>query len=421
MSFDGLMPERGQIDSAYINRIADTVDILGDRGIYVLLDNHQDSLSKPWGGNGFPEWSIEARPGPGEPNPGFPMNYLMSSMNAGWDEVWSNKNGVLDHLGTALAALATKVQGNPAVLGIEVLNEPWPGSPFLTCFPGGCPSFDKKYQAAMQRVTDRIRSASPTVPVYWEPNVTWNQTMPSNLGNPPATPAITDPNIALSVHDYCIPSQMSIYSGLPDWTTAACPVQHDKTWGNIDALGSRTGRPILVTEFGDVDPDTLAATASRADERFVGWHYWQYTSIGPVAGYDPFVGEVGAQLVRTYPRATAGTPGRLRFNPDGGDFQYAYTARAAAKPTEIYVSDLQYPDGYVAEAEGGRVTSPAGARIVTVEADAGAKVTVRIHGTGSDGKNLPGDSGSASGGSSALSGGSSALWSGSSALSSTGS
>ncbi|MFD4180988.1 glycoside hydrolase family 5 protein, partial [Rhodococcus sp. NPDC058514] len=222
VSFDGLMPERGRIDDAYLERIAGTVDMLAARGIHVLLDNHQDGLSNIWGGNGFPAWSIEARPFPGEPNPGFPMNYLMPTMNLGWDEVWNNTHGALDHLGTALGALAAKVNGKPGVLGIELMNEPWPGSPFLTCFPNGCPEFDRKYQAAMQKLTDHVRGANPTVPVFWEPNVTWNQLMPSNMANPPKTPALGDQNIVFAPHDYCIPSQLAIYLNLPKEFRGLC-------------------------------------------------------------------------------------------------------------------------------------------------------------------------------------------------------
>ncbi|MFD4292219.1 cellulase family glycosylhydrolase [Rhodococcus sp. NPDC058505] len=394
VEFEALMPERGVLDTDYLDRLVGVADVLAERGLHVLFDNHQDSLGKPWGGNGFPAWSIESRPRPGEPNPGFPMNYLMPSMLAGWDEVWNNRGGVLDHLGTALAALADRVDGKPGVLGIEVLNEPWPGTPFLTCFPRGCPDFDRKYQAAMQRVTDHIRAVSPTIPVFWEPNVTWNQAMPSFLGDPP----IADPNIAMSVHDYCIPSQLSIYGGVLGGATAACPVQYDTTWRNIDALRDRTDRPLLVTEFGDVDPEMLSATTSRADDRFVGWHYWHYSSrFGPTPRPDPFTGETGRQLVRTYPRATAGTPGRLQFNPDGGDFRYTYTAAASAAPTEIYTSPLHYPDGYLATVEGGEITSAPDARLVTVRATPGATVTVSIHRPDSDGTDLPGTTSSTDG------------------------
>lgn len=406
VSFDALMPERGQIDDAYLGRVGTTVDVLAARGIHVLLDNHQDGLSKVWGGNGFPAWSIVARPTPGEPNPGFPLYNLMPSMNKGWDEVWNNTHGTLDHLGDALAALATEVKGKPGVMGIELMNEPWPGSPFLTCFPNGCPDFDRKYQSAMQKLTDAVRAADPAVPVYWEPNVTWNQLMPSNLANPPRTPAIADPNIVFAPHDYCIPSQLAIYLGLPEGLKALCTVTQDNTWGNIDAITERANIPTVVTEFGDGDPTVLANTLERADERFIGWQYWHYNSIfGPKGGTDPFLGPIGPQLVRTYPQATAGTPDKMKFNADNGDFIYRYTPKSSSKPTEIYVSDLHYPDGYVAAAEGGTITSAPGARLVTVQADGTGPVTVKVNRPGSAGAELPaGEGGSGSAGSAGSSG-----------------
>lgn len=403
VSFDAIMPERGQIDTAYLGRVANVVDLLAAEGIYTLLDNHQDGLSPAWKGNGFPAWSLTARPTPGESDPGFPLNYLMPSMNAGWDEVWNNHNGVLDYLGESLAALAKTVKGKPGVMGIEILNEPWPGTGFLACFPNGCPEFDRKYQAAHQKLTDAIRVEDPTVPVYWEPNVTWNETMPSFLAFPPFTPALTDPNIAFSVHDYCIPAEMAIHSGLPPELKALCGPQADKTWSNIDALQSRTNAPVIVSEFGNTDDSVLASTLARADQRFIGWQYWHYASIfGPLGGKDPFLGPAGRQLVRTYPQATAGTAKTLQFNPDNGDFRYVYAPGSAAKPTAIYVSTLHYPEGYVVGVDNGVVTSAPGDRVVTVEADGADPVTVRIHRPDSDGANLPEHPGTGSAGSTNL-------------------
>ncbi|WP_405167759.1 cellulase family glycosylhydrolase [Nocardia sp. NBC_01499] len=384
VSFAGLMPTRGVVDTAYLDRVGTVIDTLAARGIYTLLDNHQDGLSKIWGGNGFPEWSLRSRPGVLEPNPGFPLYYLMPSMNRGWDEVWDNSNGVLDYLGQALAALAAKVNGRAGVLGIELMNEPWPGSAFTTCFPNGCPGFDTKYQAAMQKLTDAVRARDSGLPVFWEPNVTWNETMPSNLGrNPP----ITSPDIVFAPHDYCIPSQLAIYLGLPEQLRGLCPVQQDKTWGNVDAFTKRTGIPTLVTEFGDGDATVLRNTLVRADDRFIGWQYWHYaSSFGPGGPKpDPFLGDIGRDLVRTYPRATAGTPGRLVFDSATGDFAYTYTPHALSAPTEIYVSDVHYPNGYEVHVDGGTVTSAPGARVVTVEATGAASVTVHINRPGSAG------------------------------------
>ncbi|WP_405133638.1 cellulase family glycosylhydrolase [Nocardia sp. NBC_01388] len=405
VSFDGLMPTRGVVDTAYLDRVAGVVDTLAQYGIHTLLDNHQDGLSKIWGGNGFPEWALQSRPGPLEPSLGFPLYYLEPSMNKGWDEVWNNSNGVLDYLGQALGALAARVDGHAGVLGFELLNEPWPGSAFLSCYPNGCPGFDVKYQAAMQKLTDAVRARNTGTMVFWEPNVTWNETMPTDLGeNPP----ITAPDIAFAPHDYCIPSQLAIYLNLPAFLKGLCPPQQDKTWGNIDSFTARTHLPTLVTEFGDGDPAVLSNTVSRADDRFISWQYWHYSSSFGAGGPrpDPFLGPIGQQLVRTYPQATAGTPGRMIFDPATGDFAYRYTPRPGPKPTEIYVSDVHYPGGYQARVDGGTITSPPGARVVTVEANSSLPVTVHINRPGSKGATVPTgpiSTGSAGSGSSGLS------------------
>lgn len=381
VSFAGLMPTRGDIDKAYLERVEQVVSTLGDAGIHVLLDNHQDGLSEIWGGNGFPAWAIESRPLPGAPNPGFPLYYLMPSMNLAWSEVWNNTHGAIDHLGDALAALTRKVADDPAVLGIELMNEPWPGPAFPTCFPAGCPAFDRKYQAVLERLTARVRAADADLPVFWEPNVTWNQMMPTHLASPPLTPPISDERVALSFHDYCVASQAATYLGMPDELVGLCPVQHGVTWSHADAFLDRTGVPALVTEFGDGDPAVLEETLSRADDRFLGWQYWHYSSIfGPDPGTDPFTGEVGRHLVRTYPQATSGTPVSLDFDPAPGEFSYTYRPEPGPAPTEIYVSDLHYSNGYTVTAEGGRVTSPPGARTVTVRATGSSPVTVTVHG-----------------------------------------
>lgn len=377
-SFDAIMPERGKVDEDYLDRLAGVVDVLGDEGIRVLLDNHQDGLSEIWGGNGFPAWSLKARPSKLEPNPGFPLYYLMPSMNSAWDEVWNNSNNAVDYLGDALAALTERVGDNPAVQGIELLNEPWPGSGFLTCFPAGCPHFDNKYQQVLSELTGRIRDVDADVPVFWEPNVTWNQMMPTHLAEPPATPEIDDDQVAFSFHDYCQVSQSAIYLGLPDEFLGLCPAQFDNTWSHADEFLDRTGMPGMVTEFGDSDPDVLSGTLSRADDRFTGWQYWHYSSIDGSDSDDPFTGAMGKQLVRTYAQATAGTPKQMSFNPDSGEFHYTYTPNRGGSPTEIYVSDLHYPDGYTVDVAGGSVTSSPNARTVTVEADGSDDVTVDI-------------------------------------------
>lgn len=377
VSFDALMPERDRIDEAYIGRVVEAIDALAAEGIYTLIDNHQDGLSEVWGGNGFPAWSLKARPPSWEPNPGFPLYYVMPSMNQGWDEVWSNRHGVVDYLGRALGALASAVNGKPGVMGIELLNEPWPGTAARTCFPAGCPLFDKQYQSVMQKLTDAIRKENGSVPVFWEPNVTWNQMMPSYLG----LSKVKGANVGFAPHDYCIPSQLAIYLGLPERLRSLCSAQQDLTWRQIDTVSRRLNRPTLVTEFGDGDATVLANTLRRADERFIGWMYWHYQSRyrhGRVTP-DPLGGSVGRQVVRTYPQATAGTPITMKFDAGTGAFGYTYRPNPAiSAPTIVYISDVHYPRGHAVQVLGGHTQGAVGGRTIRVVADGTGPVSVTV-------------------------------------------
>lgn len=375
VKFDALMPTEGVIDTGYLDRIAATVELLGEHGIYVLLDHHQDGLSKAWaGGNGFPPWAIEQCPFPFEPNPGFPLYYTMTSMSLGWDEVWhDNTKNVQTHRGNALAAVAERVGDHPAVLGIELMNEPWPGTAWPTCANPllGCPAFDATMQELWEKLTARVRQADPDLPVYWEPHILWNLTIPSNLSNPLLTPEVQAQDVVFAFHDYCGFAEFAVYLGSPDELTATCDMQHARMYMNLDAVTNRTGWPALATEFGNTeDPVALARSLSRLDARFTGWQYWDYPS-----GRDLYSREFGKQLVRTYPQATAGEPESMSYNPATGEFHYSYQPEDLRPPTVIFVSPVQYPDGYRVSVSGGTATSRPGARRVTVVADGPTRST----------------------------------------------
>ena len=155
---------------------------------------------------------------------------------------------------------------------------------------------------------------------------------------------------------------------------AVCDAQHDLTYLNVDRFVARTDMPLLLTEFGGTgDPAVIARTLPRVDARFIGWQYWHYESaFGSQPGADPFTGELGRQLVRTYPQATAGVPGTMSYDAVTGEFAYTYTARPTTAPTEIYVSDLQYADGYAVALTGACAVSEPGARMLVLQHVEGA-------------------------------------------------
>ena len=54
----GYVPERGQYNETYIQKIDEIVKLLADHGIYTLLDMHQDVLSPKFCVEGMPDWII---------------------------------------------------------------------------------------------------------------------------------------------------------------------------------------------------------------------------------------------------------------------------------------------------------------------------------------------------------------------------
>ena len=66
ISWEGTHPEVDRIDTDYLRRIVEQIQVVTDRGIYVVLDYHQDNFSRhlvPHGhGDGAPAWVTPGLP-----------------------------------------------------------------------------------------------------------------------------------------------------------------------------------------------------------------------------------------------------------------------------------------------------------------------------------------------------------------------
>ncbi|MBU0927015.1 MAG: cellulase family glycosylhydrolase [Spirochaetes bacterium] len=84
-------------------------------------------------------------------------------------------------------------------------------------------------------------------------------------------------------------------------------------------------------------------------------------------------GRALAGFVRPYARATAGAPLRMRFDRRSGRFEFEFRP-AASGDTEVYVPDIQYPNGFSVVANGGahEVEDGPGYSLVIVRAEPGA-------------------------------------------------
>jgi endoglycosylceramidase len=401
--YKAVEPQPGVYDDAYLQRIRDTVDTLARHGIVSLLDFHQDLYNERFQGEGWPDWAVIDDGLPAEPKQGFPANYLvMPALQRAFDHFWNNDQGLQDRYAAAWRRVAERFRGDPAVLGYDLLNEPWPGSAWQQCAnPAGCPAFDAMLTEFIKRTIKAIREVDPTTLAFYEPNVIFNDGAKTHVAD------TGDKHAALSFHDYCLTAD----SGGPN---SGCDTFDDMVFSNAEEHVAKTGDTLLLTEFGaTTDPKVLGGMADRADRFMVGWQEWHYcgcddpTTSGPgdkqALVIDPKKAPEGDNLdtgklkllTRPYPQVVAGTPASYGFDAATKTFKLSYkTARAdghgrfgPGEETAIAVPPRQYPAGHYAVAVlGGTVRSPAGAATLRIAGCPGAErvaVTVTPSGTSS--------------------------------------
>lgn len=389
--FSGVMPQRGVIEQGYLTGIDRVVQLLASRGIWVMLDFHQDLYSEKFNGEGFPEWSVYDDGLPHPYNFGFPGNYLTPETTHTFDNFWSNKNQLWDMYRDAWVAVAAKWKDQPFLMGYDLINEPWAGSETATCAqPVGCPVFDTlKLQAFQEHVLAGIRQVDKMNLVWMEPNILFDFGVKYHLAT---INALNDPQLGLSWHTYCLPAALLHSKGVND--VPGCTQLHQTVFGNAEEAISRIGSTTMMSEFGASDdlPD-IQHVADIADQQLTSWQYWHYkgwhdpTSEDPTGAVqslfrtDTDLGSVKLDklkmLERAYPMATAGTPIALSFDVSTAKLKYTFTPKATANaPTELHMPRIHYPNGYKVAVTGGIVTSAPGARTLIVEGLPGANTVV---------------------------------------------
>lgn len=396
----GVEPRPGHYDDAYLARIRKTAQSLAGQGIWVLLDMHQDLYSEGFQGEGAPEWAVQDDGLPHQPQLGFPGNYFaMPALNRAFDHFWANdagpgRVGLQDRYAAAWAHVATYFRGTPRILGLDLFNEPWPGTGWQLCAnPVGCPEFDSRLEAFSQRVIDAIRAVDRRTPVFYEPNVLFN-----NGASTSVTP--TERNLGFSFHDYCLTAEADAEGGAQQ----LCDAFDGLVFDNAAAHTEATGHPSLLTEFGaTTDQGTIRTMVDRAGQALIGWQFWAYcgcedpTTTGPGAVQalvlDPEKRPAGANvdqaklasLVVPHPLAVAGTPASSRFDRSTGVLDLTWTTERAGgtgrsgdgrfpqgSRTTISVPKRAYPHGYTVQVTGARVVSERNARVLVVAQRRGA-------------------------------------------------
>ncbi|MGZ4211932.1 MAG: cellulase family glycosylhydrolase [Actinomycetota bacterium] len=390
----GLEPQPGPFDDAYLENIRSTIRVLGEHGIRVLVDFHQDMYNEHFDGEGLPDWMVRHDGLPAEPDGGFPANYFaMPALWRAYDHLWANDPGprgigLQDEYAAAWRHVAAAMRDEPAVFGYDIFNEPWPGSVWPTCLnPQGCPLFDATLTSFFSRIIAQIRTVDPTTMTFYE-------THPIFAGGADVhMPSTGDAFAGFSFHVYCLGSTVGLPPNLLG--EASCPLGEDRPFDRAEAQSQRTGDALLLSEFGATDDvPTIARDLDAADRHVDSCQYWTYSGGDPCCprpaegviidpSKPPTPDNVKQAkldaLVRPYPRAVAGTPLSWGYDTASDTFTFAYgTDPRIHADTEVFVPAARhYAGGYVVRVSGPAVvTSAPGARILTLRATGRGNVTV---------------------------------------------
>ncbi len=370
LSWDGVEPQPGVYDETYFQGVEKRLDWLNAAGIHVMLDMHQDVWSVFTCGNGNPQWTVRNDGIPMEPTcrSVWSFNYFQPAVTRVFDNFWAYTDGpdadLQDHFTAMWTAVAARFKDHPAVIGYDILNEPYPGSYFdkieaatRRTVKDGAPSaaFDvERFGPFYQRVIDAIRTVDSDHWIFFEPRFG----APAN-GSPSWIPRLDDPRSGTPRIVY-IPH---LYSGIAEATVDYAPWNDTvPSWERERTTDvARQGGPLVIGEFGFTwsmtnAPRYMLDVLDTADRMLAGWAWWA-ADPGPPTGWSFYDRDTQSPnpnsdyLARPYPRAVAGTPTSIAFDHAKRTFELHFTDRKGVTgPTEIYLGAHRfYPGGFSVE------------------------------------------------------------------------
>jgi endoglycosylceramidase len=294
----GWEPTEGTVNATYVSAVRTLLDAAADAGIAVLIDLHQDVISRATCGEGVPDWAVTkvashlgldnltstfplpvAPPFSTSPPPYgdcektlFTDFYQSYASNVIFGELYSGilRPAFLRHW----ESVAAEFGSHGAVLGFELINEPWSGNVFSNpAFANGRYGDEHALGPLYRDVTAAVRPAAPKMPIFFEKS--WaDELLPAGF-NVTVWPG-DEENVVFSYHNYCLTA-----SYVPKNKVALCEEVEGLLLAEGMADAARLRAAPFLSEFGACNSSggNLAVLASLMDGARAGWQsraYWQY-------------------------------------------------------------------------------------------------------------------------------------------------
>ena len=402
--WDGVEPEPGVYDEAYLVGVDQRIQWAKENGLYVLLDMHQDLFSAKLGADGAPEWAVLDE---GKPNiragETWGMAYFTSpAIQTAFDNFWENKPapdgmGVQDHFALAWQHVAARYADEPIVVGYDLFNEPFPGSAIrktalakmaaaakamaeksgkklnissiagmiaesdsliehlddfevYRVFTEAGTSHSQEFERGeladfYTRVSEAIRAVDPNHILFLETHILCNAGTPSGVMPITDSNGTFDPLQAFAPHGYDL---------VTDTPQAAQPSEARLKWifQRHAETAERLGLPTLVGEWGAFYGNSDALNAAQMVVRQIEQYrfsdtYWSYGSNREIdeASYFPV-------LNRPYPPVVAGTLTHCESSFEERRFHCTWQEDLGLSvPTRVYLPEGWFGQGYKVELE----------------------------------------------------------------------
>lgn len=313
-TWEAYEPAPGDYDEAYLDYYAGAARAAWERGLYVIVDFHQDAFSRAsigGCGDGFPAWALPPTVSPAPPDNGpacANWGIKMQSdadMMAAWEAFHSDAHGARTRYLAMLGSVSERLAAEPGVIGYDVMNEPWGDEA-------------TELGALYESAAEALRKASPEAIVFVSPHARTSAGTATML----ARPAFG--NFAYSPHFY--DASVILFES---WSG----VEPDAAFATMNATAEAWDVPLFLGEFGapaatdnvEAYMDTLY---DRLDDRFASGAQWVYTPGWTETAKDGWndedlsiVDDHGTTRpnfrARPYAPAIAGTPTAFRVSATG--------------------------------------------------------------------------------------------------------
>lgn len=377
-TWEAYEPSPGAYDDAYLAYYEGVVDAAAARGLYVVVDFHEDGYSRAsisGCGEGFPLWSLPPTVTPQTPDNGpncanWGSRLLGDAdLKTTWNAFYADSNGARTRYLAMVGRVAAALAGRDNVVGYDMLNEP---------------EGDERTQLAplYEDAAKAIRAAHPSAMLFVSPGYLTSAGDATNLLKP------SFDNFAYSPHYY--DPTVQLFGGWQgsDESAAFIEMTGQATMWNVPLFLGEWGAPPSTDELAGY----LDAIRMQLDRALAGSAQWVYTPGWTPTAKDGWntedlsiVDDSGALrpnfVARPYPRRIAGTPTTLTvtddMDPKKNALSLGWTNDPAAGASEIFAPVAYFGGRVQIDADGDVKCTAVGDVVSCTAASAGDK-SVRI-------------------------------------------